>query len=291
MALAPKLHDRALREAFRLWGGRSNIVPCGEDHVHVLDVPGHGSGAPLVLMHGFSASGPSQFGALAWHLRHHVARLVLPDLLGHGGSSLPRQGLNAPVLYAGACAALDRIAEPFLLFASSMSGGIAVRYAAENPDRVVALMLCSPTGAPISPEEHRGLMDTFAVESHAAALRFVERLFVGRRPLLRHLYAWGVRQQFRPAHLVALLEGAAEIPWLEAAHLRGLSMPVYLLWGAADTLLPAAHFDFYREHLPAHAVIERPAHFGHAPFLHQAGEVAERVRSFVRGATKTSAPD
>ena len=62
-------------------------------------------------------------------------------------------------------------------------------------------------------------------------------------------------------------------------------MPVYLLWGAADTLLPKAHFEFFREHLPPDAVVERPPHFGHAPFLHQADEVAERMLRFLSKVT------
>src|SRR5690606_19463638 len=65
------LYERLMRGALLMSGGRSREVSYGEGMVHVLDLPGAGPLPPLVLLHGFSASGPSQYGSMLRHLRPH----------------------------------------------------------------------------------------------------------------------------------------------------------------------------------------------------------------------------
>ncbi|MEM9694257.1 MAG: alpha/beta fold hydrolase, partial [Myxococcota bacterium] len=150
----PEVFDRAMRALLKLSGASFYRVPYGpgEEHVAVVDMPGRGHLAPLVMLHGFSASGPSQYTRLALRLRPHFRRILIPDLPAHGASSTP-EPLVGDDLQRGLDAALDHALDPrasALIFASSMSGGLAIRYAAENASRVGALMLCSPGGAPLT---------------------------------------------------------------------------------------------------------------------------------------------
>lgn len=270
-----------MRQLYVALGARPRSLDWEHGRLRWLEINGPGTLPPVVLVHGYSASGPSQYGAIVRRLRHQVGRLVLPDLPGHGASSVPAVGLTAANMYQGLAHVLDRVAEPALVFASSMGGGLATRYAVEQPERVRGLMLCSPSGAPFIARERADLEATFRVTTHREALSFTDRLFMRRHPL-RHLYAWGVRDQFTRPHLVALLRRASEMRSLEPEELRGLRMPVHLLWGRADTLLPPSHFEFYRAHLPAGAIIDRPDDFGHAPFLTQPDQVCERILRFAR---------
>ncbi len=281
-----ELYERIMRRVFMAAGARSRFVDYGDNQrAHVLDLAGKGQLPTLVMAHGFSATGPTQYGALVRQLRPHFRRLVLPEMPGHGHSSLPAGGLDAEVMVEALTATLDALLDgPAVLFASSMAGGVAVHYALRRPQTLLGLMLCSPSGAPFEPGEIEPFLRTFRVRNHRDALGFVDRLYP-YGPLLRHVYAWGVRQQFNRPHLVALLEGSAQKQFLQPADLAALEMPVHLLWGAADDLLPASHLRFYREHLPAGTEIESPTHFGHAPFLHQAPEVAEILLRFVRHLT------
>jgi pimeloyl-ACP methyl ester carboxylesterase len=57
-------------------------------------------------------------------------------------------------------------------------------------------------------------------------------------------------------------------------------MPVHLIWGEADRILPENHFAFFERNLPETATIERPHNFGHAPFLHRGPELADRILAF-----------
>jgi pimeloyl-ACP methyl ester carboxylesterase len=99
---------------------------------------------------------------------------------------------------------------------------------------------------------------------------------------MRHAYAWGVRQQFNRPHLLELLERIPRTRFLEPDHLARLNMPVYLIWGRGDDVLPPSQFEFYRAHLPPHASIDTPPHFGHAPFLHHTDDLADRLIGFLR---------
>lgn len=67
-----------------------------------------------------------------------------------------------------------------------------------------------------------------------------------------------------------------------AAALSALHMPILLVWGRSERLLPESHFDYYREVLPAHAVLERPERLGHVPQANSPRWVAERIFAFAR---------
>lgn len=289
MPSATVLYERLMRRMFMLAGARSLRVPFERGSLHVLDLQGGGSLPALVLLHGFSASGASQYGAMARHLRGCVSRIVLPDLPGHGLSSVPAR-LDDGVMLAGLEAALGGSMDaPFVLFASSMAGGLGVRYALAHPERVRGLMLCSPGGAPIAPHEIDAFVRRFRIKSHRDALDFVDRLFPAGHPL-RHAYAFGVRQQFNRPHLVRLLERMRDLEFLSPDELRALRVPVHLIWGKHDYVLPSSHFDFYRNNLPPCTEVETPTAFGHAPFLHQADQVAARLIAFARRVTAVDRP-
>ena len=279
MISGPDLYEQMVRQWLRLNGARSRQVLYEGGYVHALEMDGTGSLPPLVLLHGFSASGPSQYPALIRALRPHVRRLLMPDLPGHGLSSVPPE-LDGRVLQRGLDACLDWLVdEPAMIFASSLSGGLSVRYALSRPEAVVGLMLCSPSGAPTSASEVRALQSLFDVRSHRQALNFVDSLFPERHPL-RHLLAWGVRQQFDRPHLKELLAHLAEADFLRPEELAQLVMPVQLVWGQAERTLPATHFEYFRSHLPSDAEVVRPPGFGHAPFLHRSAELAQMLLGF-----------
>jgi pimeloyl-ACP methyl ester carboxylesterase len=256
--------------------------------MHVLDFAGAGQ-ETVVLLHGF-ASASVHFLPLIRRLRPRVARVLVPDLPAHGLSEVPPGGLNPASVQAGLFEALDAVLpSPAIFYGNSMGGLAAVRYALGRPARVRALMLCSPSGAQQSAEQLAALVDDFRVTSHAQALRFVERVF-GRRPLLSHALAAGVRQRFNDPNLRGLLSGLTTNDLLTPDELHSLSMPLSLVWGAADGVLPAAQRDFFVHHLPAHARIEQPLAFGHSPYLDRPDEVVAQVDTFLSTLSRRATP-
>ena len=123
--------------------GRGSERQAGPLQVRVL-----GLGWPVVvLLHGMIAAG-NCFGALydelAWN-----ATVVVPDLLGFGGSMVTTQSTDAAAHIAAldaALAALELDQRPTVVAGHSMGGSLALRWAAGHPDRVRSVVTF---GAPL----------------------------------------------------------------------------------------------------------------------------------------------
>lgn len=272
------LTNHLARTSLKLDGYKSRRVGTAAGRVHVLDARGKGHLPPLVLLHGLSSAGVHFFPMLR-HLRGSVRRILLPDMPAHGFSDAPHE-LTPEAMRLGLVQAMDAVLdEPAVLFGNSMGGIAAIQYALLRPERVRALILCSPYGALMDEAELRAFMRTFAIETHAEALAFVDQL-LAQRSRIRHLVAWGVRRQFSSRHVRTLLSSTTTADLVHPEHLRALRMPVLLLWGRAERILPRKQLDFFRAHLPGHARVEEPEGFGHSPFLDDAGAVARHILAF-----------
>jgi pimeloyl-ACP methyl ester carboxylesterase len=274
------ISDHLARATLQARFFRSRRVTTSVGHMHTLDARGQGRLPPLVLLHGLSSTGV-HYLPLVGHVRPHVRRLLLPDLPGHGFSDAPAGGMRHDTLAVGLQETLDAVLdEPAVIFGNSLGAVAAIRYARLRPERVRGLFLCSPGGAPMSGEALTRFVDSFRVESHAAAVAFVDRVF-GRRTTLRHVVAWGVQKRMHHPTVRGLLDAVTPEGMLSGEELSGLQMPVHVSWGRRDGVLPREHFDFFRDNLPAHAVMAEPAHHGHSPYLEDAPGVGRAIVDFL----------
>jgi pimeloyl-ACP methyl ester carboxylesterase len=273
----------------RLGGYRSLRVRTPAGRVHVLEARGRGRLPTLVLLHGFAAAGWSTW-PLFRRLRPHFRRLVIPDLPAHGLSEPPPGALTPGALAEPLVAALDQVLdEPALVFGNSLGGALAVHVARARPELARGVLLASPGGAAMTSDELADFRDLFRVRTHADALRFIDRVLVDSRTPLRPLYALGLRALFRRPRMRGFLDGLTPDDCLSPADLAALRMPVLLLWGRGDRVLPRAHRDYFVRHLPPHAVIEEPGEHGHCPYLDDADACAARVLRFARSLAPTDA--
>ncbi|MCA9718461.1 MAG: alpha/beta hydrolase [Myxococcales bacterium] len=283
--------ERVTRRVLNARGYTSRWLPTSVGRVHVLQRPGQGELPPVVLMHGISANGLS-FTQMLGRFVAHARRVTAPDCPGHGFSDTPRGGLDRDSMLAGLRESLDRIIdEPVILLGTSMGGFVATRYAAENPDKVRALALVCPGGAPSSSDESfRQFLDTFDIQGHAKALEFVDRMLVRSPQGLRHVLAHGIRSRFSHPELRRLLASISVADMLRPDELARLSMPTLLLWGRDELILPPCHLDFFKQHMPPHVQIEEWSNFGHCGFLERPEAVARRVIRFARTAFSEESP-
>jgi pimeloyl-ACP methyl ester carboxylesterase len=276
----PATTDRVTRALLQLRGYRSRHVRTSVGRVHALEASGSGPRSTLVLLHGFGAAA-ADFGTLLLHVRPAFRRIVVPDLPAHGFSDSPVAGMRGDALERGLVESLDALLdEPAVVFGNSMGGVGAIRYALARPERVAGLVLCSPGGAAMSDEQLRAFVRTFRLETHADAVAFIDRL-LARPSRLRHLLAWGVRRRFGRPAMRELLASVSSSDLLRPEQLRSLSMPVLLLWGRSERILPSTHYRFFRRHLPRHARVETPPDFGHSPFLDDPRALAHHLAAFV----------
>ena len=265
------------RLALQLDGFASRRVNTGQGRVHYLEGTGEGAHGTLVLLHGLGSSGV-HFRHFLTRLRGTFSRILVPDFPGHGFSDAPRP-LDVEKARAVFTEALDAIIdEPVTLYGNSMGGFASIQYAVERPDRIRALVLCSPGGAPNTDLD--ALLSRFRPQSHADALAFVDDL-LARHYRSRHLIAFGARRSFARPVLQSLIDSMSPDALLDADALSQLRMPILFIWGEEERILPPANREFFLEHLPEHAQVLQPPEYGHCPHLEQPTRLSRQIDDFV----------
>jgi pimeloyl-ACP methyl ester carboxylesterase len=266
---------RATLQLLQGYGRRRIATSTGT--VHVLERNGGGPLPPVVLLHGLSSTGVHYLRVV----RHLGAfsRVVLPDLPGHGFSDMPEHLAGANLL-EGAYEALDAIIDrPVVLSGTSLGGYVAIRYALARPQKIAGLMIAAPAGASMTAGELADFRARFELKTHKDALAFVDALFAQPAPF-RHAVAWGLRKYFSLPQTRAVLEEMRVARLLTPEELSSLKMPMLVLWGGAERILPAGNLEFFKAHLPPHARIEYPQGWGHSGFLDDPKGFAEHLVQF-----------
>ena len=210
-----------------------------------IEFSGPEDGIPLVLLHGFGGDG-SAWNPVKAGLPESI-RVMAVDLPGHGGS-LDADGRGGAGRMAKAIlAGLDAAGvESFHLAGHSMGGAVSALIAMRAPERVKTLTLVAPGG--MASDINAGLLARYAKATSEAEIRgCLDEMsapgFVTSQAVIDHFVA----ARARPGQLEALDEtyqamfpnGADEGQGvLPADALAALAMPVFVIWGTADTVLP-----------------------------------------------------
>lgn len=281
----PSPTEKLARRLFVARGYESREVSTSIGRVHYLTCEGTGELPPIVCVHGFAASAV-QLAPLVRFLRPLARRVTLVDLPGHGFSEVPSAGFDTDALLQGVIEGLDAILEePSVLLGNSMGGYVALRFAGHAPRKVARLVLVSPGGAPMDQATLDAMRIPFHVRSHKDALRFVDAL-LGRPTMLRHVFALSARRRLSREDLMSLLDGIRTDQLLAPSDVTTLQMPVLVVWGQGDRILPRENLEFFRAHLPERSRIVEPPRVGHSPYLETPRALADMVASFARESTR-----
>ena len=205
-----------------------------------------GDGPPVVLLHG-------------WGLTHHTYRRAIkaladqgfqvwaPSLPGFGGTAeLPEDefSLVGYARWVAAFLGLAAVSGPVTLIGHSFGGGVAIQTAHDNPDLVSRLVCVNSIGGSTW-TENQGVVRSMAQRPlwdwglhfqadllpWRQATRVLPVILEDALPnLLRHPRAlWRVGHLARTADLT-----------VELAELKRRQLPVVVLWGKQDNVLPPA---------------------------------------------------
>jgi pimeloyl-ACP methyl ester carboxylesterase len=256
------LLERASHSLLRALGARSVEVPTSVGRVHAYELRGRGRGN-YVLLHGMGASATA-YTAVARLLRRDARRIVLVDLPGHGRSST-RPGLDVPTLSKGVEEALDALVdERAVLLGTSLGGAAALGYALARPQRLQALVLVSPAGAPLADDELAELRARFDLRTRADARRFFAEL-LHAPPWYMRLLEPGLVAQLTHPRVRSFLASIVAVETFPEERLAELAPPTIVLWGKSDRILPRSALGFYRRALPRSTRFEELDGVGHSP--------------------------
>ena len=265
-----------------------------------MEVEGHriryweaGSGPPLLLVHGLGNS------ALTWRSnlealgeRFHA---IAVDLPGHGLSDMPRQrfGLSAAARFLGAF--MDAIGEPSAyVVGNSMGGVVALELALVEPERVRALVLVDSVGLGkeialfLRLGSVPGIGEYYERPNQRRIANMCRAMLYDHRFLDDEVVAEMLRYRKRsgaPRALLRFLRTGVNIfgqrPAIDrSASLASLRMPLLVLWGQQDRLVPVTHAQAVSELCP-NAQVHIFDRCGHWPQVEHAEEFNRLVASFL----------
>ncbi|HEX5364212.1 MAG TPA: pimeloyl-ACP methyl ester esterase BioH [Gallionella sp.] len=256
-----------------------------------LHVETQGSGAPLLLIHGWGMHG-GMWGEVAGRLAQDC-RVSTVDLPGHGRSGIEDRGSRVED------SALDDIVdalsaqfdEPLTVCGWSLGGQVALRWAQRHAPQVQRLVLVASTPCFVRRE---GWDCAMAADTLAA---FAEALQQNYAQTLRRFLALQLRGSERERELLAELRaalfsrGEPELGALRSGldilrdcdlrqALSGIGQPTLVIAGERDTLTPPQASQYMVDSMPQ-AQLATITGAAHAPFLSHPDEFVACLQHFL----------
>ncbi len=283
--IGPKRLDKLWAKAMNLAGFKSRTVGTGDRQMHAFVVDGHGPMPPLLMLHGLGANAAG-YSLLMQLLKSSFQQIIVPDLPGHGLSTAPDELHGHEYFFALTTELLSELIErPVIVFGNSLGGAYAMHWAHHRPELTAGLILLSPAGTPMEHPEIDKLIAKFDGSTLTKG-RDMAMLMTHDMPIpVAWLLAPIMRRTLSQDIVRKLLSRVAPGQGMQPHQLAGLTMPILLIWGQSERLLPPEHLEYLSAHLPVHAVIARPEKFGHCPYLDRPLEVTRLIVDFARQAT------
>jgi pyruvate dehydrogenase E2 component (dihydrolipoamide acetyltransferase) len=249
------------------------LVEVGGRTISYLALGPDDAGDPVVLVHGYGGDKNSWL-FVQQPLAEEERRAIALDLPGHGASTKDVGDGSLQTLTETVSGFLDALGIGRAhLVGHSLGGAVVAAVARAVPGRVASLTLIAPAG--YTPDADAEYLRGFAAASSRRELKplvgrlFADEALVTRRlvdDLLRYKRLDGVDKALT-AVLGTLLDGdrqALDTPAL----LEGVDVPVTVVWGASDRIVP----------LPEGVELIR-VEAGHMPHMEAPGEVLDAVRA------------
>lgn len=288
--------DRAVETLVARWAlPPSDFIDVRGQLVHLRDEGPRDDPTPLLLIHGTSASLHTWEGWVAGLKRER--RVISFDLPGFGLTG-PFTGQHTPDDYRGDTLArftlelMDHLKlQKVVLGGNSLGGEVAWRVASLAPQRVASLVLVDATGYDIRPQQ---IPPGFLLAAVPVLNRLADHL------MLRELVEVSVRSVYGDPSRVtpALVDRYEELALREGnrpalrhrlgqlaagedvARIAALRLPVLILWGERDQLVPPAAARRFAADLPGSRLVMLPG-LGHVPQEEDPVRSLQPVREFL----------
>jgi pimeloyl-ACP methyl ester carboxylesterase len=273
----------AMTHRARVRGTEVNYVDTGGDK------------PPLLFIHGLGASWQCWVLNLAPFM--HTHRCIALDLPGFGESPMPDREISI----SGYARVVDALCESLGLespavIGNSMGGFVGAELAIAHAARVDRLVLVSPAGITSEHLARKPLLTIARLMAGFETRMTAQRDAFVRRPRLRRLVlqpvvrypeklsgplAWElIHGSGRPGFLPAL---DALIGYSIRDRLPRIEVPVLLVWGRNDILVPVGDADLYEELIGPNARKVVFEDTGHVPMIERPSRFNPLVADFLAG--------
>lgn len=280
---------RLAHAALLAQGAESWTATFAGRRAHLYAFTGAGKGPAVLLLHGLGGQA-SSMAPLVPALLPLSPRVVLLELPGHGRSPAAAAPLSALEYGEVVVACLEQLSREtsgkVAVVGNSLGGALALYAAHERPGLCAGVAGLNPAGAELSAEATDNLPRAFddAAEgaAHMAGLLFHRTpwpFWLIARDFARH---WGTPtvQRILDDARAAGTDPASRSRSLGLDVLTDIHVPVLILWGAQDRLLPASSLEDFRR--IAAARVEVLQGCGHIPQLERPALTRRLVAGFVR---------
>ena len=276
----------ALQRPLSLLGRRVNVLDTG---------PVPDGRVPLLFVHGWSANWQMFLLNIAAFMRTH--RCLALDLPGFGYSDMPSE----PISIQGYAKTVDAMCDALgvecvSVVGSSMGGFIGAELALAFETRVDRLVLASAAGLSTGHLARRPLLALArGFDVGVPRARRYESAVVKRPRLRRAAMQWVIRYPERLSvplsqELVLSSGKPGFVPALKALleyshrdRLAAIEIPVLIVWGRNDLLVPVEDAELYRRLIGDNARVEVFEDTGHVPMIERPSRFNELLRGFVAG--------
>jgi pimeloyl-ACP methyl ester carboxylesterase len=268
-----------------------------------------GSGPALLLLHGIGNNCQTWAGVIDRLAETHT--VIAPDLLGHGNSDKPR-GDYSIAAYANGMRDLLTVLdiEQATVVGHSLGGGIALQFAYQFPERCQRLALVGSGG--LGPELSAGLraatlpgaeLVVTALAGASGPLRFGFEMIekAGRTAGWKRVgdlaqageALWALKDAEARRAFLRTLRGVVDargqaVTALDRLYLAD-AIPMLVVWGSRDPIVPAQHAETVRELVPS-ARVEVFRGAGHWAHLDEPERFCDVLLDFI-AATEPASHD
>jgi pimeloyl-ACP methyl ester carboxylesterase len=290
---------QALQRPLELLGRRVNVVDTGGTSASGgSGSPAGAGGPPLLFLHGWSSSWQVFLLNIAAFMG--TRRCLALDLPGFGSSEMPAEPISIQGYARTVDAMCDALGvESVAVVGNSMGGFIGAELALSFDTRVERLVLVAAAG--LSTENRARGRSVALARALSAGFphtgRF-ESAVVHRLRLRRAAMQWAVRYPEKLSiplthELVISFGRPGFVPALDAMlkysyreRLPQIRIPVLIVWGRNDMLVPVRDAETYRTLIGDNARVEVFEDTGHTPMLERPSRFNELLRAFLEGAAE-----
>lgn len=264
-----------------------------------------GEGPALLLLHGLGCDHTTWLPVIEDLARHYT--VIAPDLLGHGQSAKPRADYSVGGYANGMRDLLTVLnVDKVTVVGHSFGGGVAMQFAYQFPERTERMILVAPggLGPEVTPFIRAVTLPGFHQVMAAATLPGVRHLGkAGLRALSRSglgatrdlAEVAEIYESFRDPrarhairHVVrACVDTRGQIVTMVDRAYLTQAMPMLVVWGTDDVVIPAKHAENAARIAPG-AVVEILPNSGHFPHKDHPDRFVKIVQDFIRATQPAS---